>query len=156
MTAYARVTYPPMRPHYHDSMRAMVATLRGGSTLRSAAGSVGISEATWHRWQRACDAGTMEDPRVVALVADARAAFEAASADLMARITEASRLDWKAAAWALDHRRTDRRVRHDDRRARWEAEIAAKRAKGEHVERMAVDDGAVAELREKLKRALGE
>ena len=145
-----------MRPHYDDSMRAMIATLRGGSTLRSAAGSVGISEATWHRWQRACDAGEMEDPRVVTLVAEARAAFEAASADLMARIAEASANDWRAAAWALDHRRTDGRARHDERRARWEAEVAAKRARGEHVERVAIDEGAVAELREKLKRALGE
>lgn len=134
----------------------MIATLRGGATLRSAAESVGISERTWHRWQCACDAGRMEDERVVALVRDARVAFAAASADLMARIAEASQLDWRAAAWALEHRQGDPKARHDERRARWEAEVAAKRAKGEHVERVAIDEGAVAELREKLRRALGE
>jgi hypothetical protein len=64
--------------------------------------------------------------------------------------------DWRAAAFLLEHRQGDVKARHDERRARWEAEVAAKRARGEHVERVAIDEGAVAELREKLRRALGE
>jgi len=138
---------------YHDDMRGMLDQLRKGATIRAAAGSVGIPESTWHNWRSRVDAGTMEDERIVALVRDVRIAYELATADLEARVAEASRDDWRAAAWALDHRRGDPKARHDERRARWEAEIAAQRAKGTHVERVAVD-GVGDELIARLRKAI--
>jgi len=142
---------------FSDEMRAtMLDALAQGSTYRAACGAAGISWPTWMRWSREVRAEACDDPDIAALVADARTTFEAANVALATSIRVASADDWKAAAWLLEHRRGDPKARHDDRRARWEAEIAAKRAKGEHVDRVAVDDGAVAELREKLKRALGE
>jgi hypothetical protein len=71
----------------------------------------------------------------------------------MATVTAAGESDWRASAWAIDHRVTDRRRKADARRARWEAEIAEHRAKGDHVERHEVTGSTAAdEIRRRIAR----
>jgi len=143
-----------MRPTtYQPSHLAMVDRIREGATIRAAAGSVGIPERTWHSWRAAVQSGACDNADVVALVTAAMAAYAEHTALLERTVAEASRDDWRAAAWALDHRRGDPKARHDERRARWEAEIAAQRAKGTHVERVAVD-GVGDELIARLRKAI--
>ena len=134
----------------------MLSALKAGAFYRDAASAAGIPWSTWTQWNRSVQSGDCNDSDVVAFVEEARRIYSSATVVLHSTVMKSGASDWKAAAWLLEHRRGDPMARHDDRRARWEAEIAAKRAKGEHVDRMAVDDSAVAELREKLKRALGE
>ena len=123
----ARAFRPEMRPAVLDS-------LAQGSTYRAACGAAGIPWSTWMKWNAEVRAGECPDADVEALVLDARKAFEAASVSLATSIRVASAEDWKAAAWLLDHRRGDPKARHDEKRARWEAEVAKRRAEGTHVE----------------------
>ena len=120
---------------FRPEMRAtMLDALSNGSTYRAACGAAGIAWRTWMNWTAQVRAGECVDPDVAALVTDARTAFEAANVALATSIRVASAEDWKAAAWLLDHRQGDPKARHDERRARYEAEIARNRAAGTHVE----------------------
>jgi hypothetical protein len=131
----------------------MLDALRGGSTFDTAVGTVGLSCRTWYRWVAACRAGEPPSPEIEALVTDAHAEYARATAALMATVTEAGASDWRASAWAIDHRVTDRRRKADARRARWEAEIAEHRAKGDHVERHEVTGSTAAdEIRRRVAR----
>ena len=135
VTANARTNCHTVRPTTYDpSHRAMIDRIREGATIRAAAGSVGILERTWHRWRAAVQAETCEDANVVSLVTDAMQAYDEHTASLQRSVALAANEDWKAAAWALDHRRGDPRAIHDAKRARYEAEIAKNRAAGTHVE----------------------
>jgi hypothetical protein len=126
----------------------MLDALRGGSTFDTAVGTVGLSCRTWYRWVAACRAGEPPSPEIEALVTDAHAEYAKATAALMATVTAAGESDWRASAWA-----TDRRRKADARRARWEAEIAEHRAKGDHVERHEVTEVAVVdEIRRRIAR----
>jgi len=124
---------------YDPKHRGMIELIRNGSTIRAAAGAVGISERTWHRWRAAAQAGECTDADVAALVTDAMEAYDAATADLHAKVVAAAAEDWKAAAWALEHRRGDPKVIHDTKRARYEADVAKARAEGTHVDRVSID-----------------
>jgi hypothetical protein len=121
----------------------MLNALRGGCTFDTAVGTVGLNCRTWYRWVAACRAGEPPSPEIDALVTDAHAEYARATAALMATVTEAGASDWRASAWAIDHRVTDRRRKADARRAKWEAEIAEHRAKGDHVERHEVTGSTV-------------
>ena len=124
---------------YSPSHLAMVDRIREGATIRAAAGAVGIPESTWHSWRAAVQRGTCADADVVALVTAAMAAYDEHTADLQKAVAVAAVSDWKAAAWALDHRRGDPRASYDTKRARYEAEVAKNRAAGTHVDRVAVE-----------------
>ena len=120
---------------YREEMRAtLLGALSQGSTYRAATGAAGIPWSTWTDWTRTVRAGTCDDADVESLVLDARRTYEAASVALATNINVASAEDWKAAAWLLDHRQGDPKARHDEKRARYEAEIARNRANGTHVE----------------------
>ena len=141
------------RVDYHPRFRGMLDALRGGSTFDTAVGTVGLSCRTWYRWVAACRAGEPPSPEIEALVTDAHAEYAKATAALMATVTAAGESDWRASAWAIDHRVTDRRRKAEARRAKWEAEIAENRAKGDHVERHEVTEVAVVdEIRRRIAR----
>jgi hypothetical protein len=123
------------RVEYDPRFRGMRNALRGGCTFDTAVGTVGLNCRTWYRWVAACRAGDPPSPEIEVLVTDAHAEYAKATAALMTTITDAGESDWRAAAWAVDHRVTDRRRKSETRRAKWEAEIAEHRAKGDHVER---------------------
>ena len=123
------------RVEYDPRYRGMLNALRGGCTFDTAVGTVGLNCRTWYRWVAACRAGDPPSPEIEGLVTDAHAEYAKATAALMTTITDAGESDWRAAAWAVDHRVTDRRRKSETRRAKWEAEIAEHRAKGDHVER---------------------
>lgn len=95
--------------------------------------------------------GTCADADVVALVTAAMTAYNEHTAELQKSVAVAAASDWKAAAWALDHRRGDPRASYDTKRARYEAEVAKNRAAGTHVERHeianATDDALLEEAR---------
>lgn len=130
----------------------MLSTLATGCTYRTACDAAGIPWNTWLGWSRKERKGELADPDVADLVRAARETYAAATAGFAASVQVAADGDWRAAAWILEHRRGDPKARHDERRARWEAEVAAKRAKGEHREQVAVD--ASDELVERLRKAL--
>jgi hypothetical protein len=142
---------------FRDEMRAtLLGALSHGSTYRSACGAAGIAWSTWMDWSRKVRAGTCDDPDVEALVIDARKAFEAANVALATSIHVATADDWKAAAWLLQHRQGDPKARHDEKRARYEAEVAKNRAAGTHVENVRnVSDLTDDEIRAEAKRLLG-
>lgn len=108
--------------------------LRAGALYRDAAGAAGIPWSTWTDWCREVKAERCNDPDVVALVEAAREAYAATNVGLAASVAKASRKDWRAAAWLAEHRQGDPKARHDEKRARWEAEVAKRRAEGTHVE----------------------
>lgn len=137
---------PKMRD---DVMNALLA----GSTYRDACAAAGIPWNTWLKWCRAVKAGGHSDPDVDALVRNARQAYALATNSITAQIRVAANADWRAAAFLLEHRRGDPKAKHDNRRARWEADIAQKRANNEHIERVAVD-GVGDELIAKLRKAI--
>ena len=133
----------------------LLGALSQGSTYRAATGAAGIPWSTWTDWTRTVRAGTCDDPDVESLVLDARRTYEAASVALATNINTASVEDWKAAAWLLDHRQGDPKARHDEKRARWEAEIARNRANGTHVENVRnVTELTDDDLRAEAKRLL--
>ena len=142
---------------FRDEMRAtMLDALSHGSTYRSACGAAGIPWSTWMDWSRDVRNGSCDDPDVEALVIDARKAFEAANVALATSIHVATADDWKAAAWLLQHRQGDPKARHDEKRARYEAEVAKNRAAGTHVENVRnVSDLTDDEIRAEAKRLLG-
>ena len=141
------------RVEYDPRFRGMLDALRGGSTFDTAVGTVGLGRGVWYRWVAACRAGEPPSPEIEALVTDAHAEYAKATAALMSTVTEAGASDWRAAAWAIDHRVTDRRRKAEARRAKWEAEIAEHRAKGDHVERHEVTEVAVIdEIRRRIAR----
>ena len=142
---------------FRDEMRPVVLdALANGSTYRAACGAAGIPWATWMRWSREVRAGECDDPDVEALVIDARKSFEAANVALASSIHVATADDWKAAAWLLQHRQGDPKARHDEKRARYEAEVAKNRAAGTHVENVRnVSDLTDDEIRAEAKRLLG-
>ena len=149
LTPNARAFRSEMRPVVLDA-------LANGSTYRAAGGAAGIPWATWMRWSREVRAGECDDPDVEALVIDARKAFEAANVALATSIHVATADDWKAAAWLLQHRQGDPKARHDEKRARYEAEVAKNRAAGTHVENVRnVSDLSDDEIRAEAKRLLG-
>ena len=149
LTPNARAFRSEMRPVVLDA-------LANGSTYRAACGAAGIPWATWMRWSREVRAGECDDPDVEALVIDARKAFEAANVALATSIHVATADDWKAAAWLLQHRQGDPKARHDEKRARYEAEVAKNRAAGTHVENVRnVSDLTDDEIRAEAKRLLG-
>lgn len=112
----------------------MLLALRGAAYYRDAAEAAGIPWRTWMDWCKAVDRETCEDPDVIALVHEARIAYHSASTGMMATVAVATKKDWRAAAWLMDHRRGDPKARHDEKRARYEAEVAKNRAAGTHVE----------------------
>jgi hypothetical protein len=136
---------------YSPSHLAMIDRIRDGATIRAAAGAVGIPESTWHSWRAAVQRGTCADADVVALVTAAMTAYNEHTAELQKSVAVAAASDWKAAAWALDHRRGDPRASYDTKRARYEAEVAKNRAAGTHVERheinAATDEALLEEAR---------
>jgi transposase-like protein len=132
---------------------AVVNALLAGSTYRAACEAAGIPWSTWRDWSRQHRDGGHPDPDVDGLVAAAREAYAKATNAITAQVRVAGAKDWRAAAFLLDHRQGDPKARHDERRARWEAEIAAQRAKGTHVERVAVD-GVGDELIARLRKAI--
>ena len=141
------------RVDYQPRFRGMLDALRGGSTFDTAVGTVGLSCRTWYRWVAACRAGEPPSLEIEALVTAAHAEYAKATAALMATVTAAGESDWRASAWAIDHRVTDRRRKVDARRAKWEAEIAEHRAKGDHVERHEVTGSTAAdEIRRRVAR----
>ena len=142
---------------FRDEMRAtMLDALSHGSTDRAACGAAGIPWSTWMGWSRDVRNGACDDPDVEALVLDARKAFEAANVALASSIHTATADDWKAAAWLLQHRQGDPKARHDEKRARYEAEVAKNRAAGTHVENVRnVSDLTDDEIRAEAKRLLG-
>lgn len=127
-----KITKPYALPD--DAKATMLDALAGGSTYRTATGAAGVPWSTWLRWCRNVDAGECSDPDVCDLVVAARVTYERASAAMSRTIHTAAADDWKAAAWTLEHRGGDPKRRHDERRARYEAEIARNRAAGTHVE----------------------
>lgn len=136
-----------------EMRRAVLDALHAGSTYRDACVAAGIPWSTWMKWRRAFKAkGEHPDPDVTGLILEAEQAYARATNSITAQVRVAAAKDWRAAAFLLDHRRGDPKARHDERRARWEAEVAAKRAKGEHKEQVAVD--ASDELVERLRKAL--
>ena len=141
------------RVEYDPRFRGMLDALRGGSTFDTAVGTVGLGRGVWYRWVAACRAGESPSPEIEALVTDAHAEYARATAALMATVTAAGESDWRASAWAIDHRVTDRRRKADARRAKWEAEIAEHRAKGDHIERHEVTGSTAAdEIRRRVAR----
>ena len=68
------------------------------------------------------------------LVAEAQRTYAKASVAMTATVSVASKKDWRAAAFVLQHRQGDPKARHDEKRARYEAEVAKNRAAGTHVE----------------------
>ena len=147
----ARKATPNARAFRSEMRPVVLDALANGSTYRAACGAAGIPWATWMRWSREVRAGECDDPDVEALVIDARKAFEAANVALATSIHLATADDWKAAAWLLQHRQGDPKARHDEKRARYEAEVAKNRAAGTHVERHeianATDDALLEEAR---------
>jgi hypothetical protein len=147
----ARRLTPNARAFSDETRATMLDALAQGSTYRAACGAAGISWPTWMRWSREVRAEACDDPDIAALVADARTTFEAANVALATSIRVASANDWKAAAWLLQHRQGDPKARHDEKRARYEAEVAKNRAAGTHVERheiaTATDDALLEEAR---------
>jgi hypothetical protein len=136
-----------------EMRRAVLDALHAGSTYRDACVAAGIPWSTWMKWRRVFKAkGEHPDPDVTGLILEAEQAYARATNSITAQVRVAASKDWRAAAFLLDHRRGDPKARHDERRARWEAEVAAKRAKGEHREQVAVD--ASDELVERLRKAL--
>ena len=136
-----------------EMRRALLDALHAGSTYRDACVAAGIPWGTWMKWRRAFKAqGEHPDPDVTGLILAAEQAYARATNSITAQVRVAAAKDWRAAAFLLEHRRTQTKSRHDDKRARYEAEIAAKRAKGEHTEQVAVD--ASDELAERLRKAL--
>lgn len=112
----------------------MLAALRSGALYKDAAESAGIPWQTWMDWCRTVREGECYNEDVIELVRAAREAYAATNVGLEQAIAKAAAKDWRAAAWQLDHRQGDPKARHDAKRARWEAEIAKKRAEGTHVE----------------------
>lgn len=152
----ARKATPNARAFRSEMRPVVLDALANGSTYRAACGAAGIPWATWMRWSREVRAGECDDPDVEALVIDARKAFEAANVALATSIHVATADDWKAAAWLLQHRQGDPKARHDEKRARYEAEIARNRAAGTHVENVRnVSDLTDDEIRAEAKRLLG-
>ena len=147
----ARKATPNARAFRSEMRPVVLDALANGSTYRAACGAAGIPWATWMRWSREVRAGECDDPDVEALVIDARKAFEAANVALASSIHVATADDWKAAAWLLQHRQGDPKARHDEKRARYEAEVAKNRAAGTHVERheinAATDEALLEEAR---------
>lgn len=139
-----------------EQCQPLIDALHAGATYRDAVGSVGLSWQTWCSWTRAIRKGKPVDPRVADLVAKARNAYHKATTSITAQVRVAAAKDWRAAAFLLDHRRGDPKARHDQRRAKWEAEIAENRAKGSHVEKVQVTGDARAALAKLLDRAAGE
>ena len=148
----------PNARHLTDAQRrTLLDALKSGSTYRAACGAAGISWPTWMRWSREVRAGECADPDVEALVTDARTTYEAANVALAASINLAGVEDWKAAAWLLDHRGGDPKRRHDEKRARYEAEIARNRAEGTHVETVRhVGEMTPDELRSEARQLLAD
>lgn len=135
----------------------LIEALTAGATYRDACGKVGIPWQTWCRWCREVRDGVCEDPDVTELVTEARRSYAGASVGLVATVRVASKKDWKAAAFLLQHRIGSPKARHDARRARYEAEIAKHRAEGTHVERIAtVTKMSDAELDAELDRIAHE
>jgi hypothetical protein len=133
----------------------LLAALAAGSTYRDATGAARIPWRTWCDWSRAVREDRCDDDDVRSLVEDAHATYAKASTMFSARVAIASAKDWKAAAWALEHRGGDPKRRHDERRAKYEAEIARNRAAGTHVETVRhVGELTDDDLRAEAKRLL--
>lgn len=125
----------PARVAFRAEMRAtLLQSLAAGATYRDATAAAGIPWRTWCDWSKAHSAGGHSDPDVDSLVADARKAYAKASVAMTATVSVASKKDWRAAAFVLQHRQGDPKARHDEKRARYEAEVAKNRAAGTHVE----------------------
>jgi hypothetical protein len=132
---------------------ALLGALVKGATYRDATAAAGIAWRTWCDWAKAVDkGGGHNDPDVDALVRAAREAYARASCAMVAQVQEAGEKDWRATAWLLDKRQGDAKARHDEKRARHEAEIAAARAKGTHVERIEHVGDPLDILRSRLAR----
>ena len=82
---------------------------------------------------------TTSNDTVVELVTAARAAYAAANVGLTAVVVKAAQKDWRAAAFAIEHRQGAPKAAADARRAQHEATIAKHRAEGTHVDRVSVD-----------------
>jgi len=76
--------------------------VRDGVPMRHAARAVGIGESTIHAW---IARGTAEDSGIYRDLMEAVTRAQAESiAVLVARVSEAARTDWRAAAWLLTRR----------------------------------------------------
>ena len=122
-----------------DRRDHMLANLRAGALYRDAAGAAGIPWSTWTDWCRDVRDGTCTDEDVLELVTAARAAYAAANVGLTAVVVKAAQKDWRAAAFAIEHRQGAPKAAADARRAQHEATIAKHRAEGTHVDRVSVD-----------------
>jgi hypothetical protein len=112
----------------------MLTNLRAGGLYRDAAVAAGIPWSTWTDWCRDVRDGTCTDEDVIALVTAAREAYATTNIGLAATLAKASQKDWRAALALMEHRQGDPKARHDEKRARYEAEIARNRSAGTHVE----------------------
>ena len=143
---------------FRPEMRADVLNaLHAGATYRDACESAGIPWRTWCDWSKAHREreGGHPDPDVDALVADARIAYAKASTSMVAQVRVSSKKDWRAAAWLLDHRQGDPKARSDERRAKFDADVARNRARGTHVENIRnVTELTDDDLRAEAKRLL--
>lgn len=80
-----------------DVAQRVVEQLRATGDLQTALASVGVCRRTFQRWMRRDDPGARD---FRARVEQARAQVEASN---VLSITRASRADWRAAAWMLEH-----------------------------------------------------
>lgn len=121
------------RPHAITAAKRdkMLLSLRGGALYRDAAEAAGIPWRTWVRWCRSVREDECDNPDVIELVSAARSAYHATNVGLSAAVAKAAAKDWRAAAWALEHRRGDPKARHDQKRARYEAAAAKAKADAE-------------------------
>ena len=134
----------------------MLANLRAGALYRDAAGAAGIPWSTWTDWCRDVRDGTCTDEDVIELVTAARAAYAAANVGLTAVVVKAAQKDWRAAAFAIEHRQGAPKAAADARRAQHEATIAKHRAEGTHVETVRhVGEMTDDDIRREAHRLLG-
>ena len=138
-----------------EMLRTVVDALLAGSTYRAACEAAGIPWRTWCDWSKAHRDGGHPDPDVDGLVSAARVAYGNATNGMAAQIRLASKKDWRAAAFLMEHRQGDPKARSDERRAKFEADVARNRAAGTHVENIRnVTELTDDDLRAEAKRLL--
>ncbi len=87
-----------------ETVNAILAGIRAGLSLRLAAEAAGVSETTFHQWQRGeFPRGADRDLKVQFSEQLTRAKGESARR-LTALISSAAVEDWRAAAWLLERR----------------------------------------------------
>lgn len=105
---------PPRRPGRPSKLDAerqgrLLEGIRAGLTMEVAARRAGISVATLHRWLARGEAE--ESGRFREFCDQAFEAQADAEASCLARVMEAGREDWRAAAWIMERRWSERWAR---------------------------------------------